>query len=88
MVVDRGYLDYTLYERWTTAGVWFVTRARTNMVYRVGERRAVPPRGPVLADQVIRLTSKHGRERRPSPLRRVVVWDAEHERPLVFLTNV
>lgn len=88
VVVDRGYLDYTLYERWTTGGVWFVTRARTNMVYRVLERLAVPPRGPVLADQVIRLTSEHGRERCPSPLRRVVVWDAEHERPLAFLTNV
>jgi IS4 transposase len=88
VVVDRGYLDYTLYERWTAVGVWFVTRARTNMVYRVLERRAVPPRGPVLADQVIRLTSEYGRERCPSPLRRVVVWDAEHGRPLAFLTNV
>jgi len=88
VVVDRGYLDYTLYERWTAAGVWFVTRARTNMVYRVRDRRAVPTRGPVRADEVIQLTSEHGRERCPSPLRRVVVWDARQERPLVFLTNV
>lgn len=88
VVVDRGYLDYTLYARWTTAGVWFVTRPRTNMIYRVRARRPVPPRGPVLADETIQLTSEHARERCPCPLRRVVVWDAAHERPLVFLTNV
>ena len=84
----RGYLDYALYERWGTAGVYFVTRSRTNMVYEVIEKRAVPTRGPVVSDEKIRLTSEHARERCPGPLRQVVVWDAEHERELVFLTNV
>ena len=32
VAMDRGYLDYALYHRWTTAGVWFVTRPRTNML--------------------------------------------------------
>jgi hypothetical protein len=88
VVVDRGYLDYALYERWTTAGVYFVTRARTNMVYQVLEQREVPTRGPVVGDEKIQLTSEHAQERCPSPLRRVVVWDCKHERELVFLTNV
>lgn len=88
VVIDRGYLDYALYERWTAAGVYFVTRSRTNMVCEVLERRTVPIRGNVTSDETIQLTSKHARERCPSPLRRVVVWDAEHERELVFLTNV
>lgn len=30
VAMDRGYLDYALYHRWTTAGVWFVTRPRTH----------------------------------------------------------
>src|SRR5918999_3826866 len=88
VVVDRGYLDYALYERWTTAGVYFVTRARTNMVYQGLEQREVPTRGPVVGDEKIQLTSEHAQERCPSPLRRVVVWDCKHERELVFLTNV
>ena len=88
VVVDRGYLDYALYERWSTAGVYFVTRSRTNMVYEVIEKRAVPTRGAVVSDEKIQLTSEHARERCPGPLRQVVVWDAEHERELVFLTNV
>jgi len=88
VVVDRGYLDYALYERWTRAGVYFVTRPRTNMLYRVVERRTVPTRGPVKRDETIQLTSEHARERCPSRLRQVVVWDSEHKGELVFLTNI
>jgi hypothetical protein len=63
LVVDRGYLDYARYQRWTATGVWFVTRPRTNMLYEVVERRPVSLRGPGLADEVIRpaLRRQHGR---------------------------
>jgi len=88
VVIDRGYLDYALYERWTKGGVYFVTRSRTNMIYKVLERHTVPTRGNVTKDQTIQLTSQHARERCPSRLRQVVVWDGEHERELVFLTNI
>ncbi len=46
VAIDRGYLDYALYQRWTTTGVWFVTRPRTNMLYEVLDQRPVPTRGP------------------------------------------
>jgi len=88
VVMDRGYLDYALYERWTQAGVYFVTRSRTNMLYKVLQEHAVPRRGNVTKDQTLELTSQHARKRCPSRLRQVVVWDAEHERELVFLTNI
>jgi len=88
VVVDRGYLDYALYRRWTAAGVWFVTRARTNMLYAVQERRPVSGHGGVTRDETIWLTSPHAADRCLVPLRRVVVWDAEQARELVFLTNI
>jgi len=88
VVVDRGYLDYALYSRWTAAGVWFVTRARTNMLYAVQERRPVSGHGGVTRDETIWLTSPHAADRCLVPLRRVVVWDAEQARELVFLTNI
>ena len=88
VVIDRGYLDYALYERWTDCGVYFVTRPRTNMLYKVTERRTVPTRGNVTRDETIKLTSEHARKRCSSLLRQVTVWDAEHERELVFLTNI
>jgi len=88
VVIDRGYLDYALYERWTESGVYFVTRSRTNMLYKVIERRALPTRSNVKRDETIQLTSEHARKRCSSLLRQVTVWDAEHERELVFLTNI
>jgi len=88
VAIDRGYLDYALYHRWTTAGVWFVTRPRTNMLYEVLDRRPVPTRGPVLADEVIRLTGLHAADRCPVPLRQVTIWDETQQRPLTFLTNL
>jgi hypothetical protein len=88
VVIDRGYLDYALYERWTESGVYFVTRSRTNMLYKVIERRTLPTRSNVKRDETIKLTSEHARKRCSSLLRQVTVWDAEHERELVFLTNI
>lgn len=88
VVIDRGYLDYALYERWTKVGVYFVTRSRTNMLYKVLKKHPVSMRGNVTQDQTIKLTSEHARERCTRELRQVVVWDAEHNRELVFLTNI
>src|SRR5688572_9473926 len=58
------------------------------MLYKVTERRTVPTRGHVTRDETIILTSEHARERCTSHLRQVGVWDGEHERELVFLTNI
>lgn len=88
VVIDRGYLDYALYERWSRGGVYFVTRSRTNMLYEIIERRSVGTRGHVKCDETIRLAEGYGRTRCASLLRQVTVWDAEHQRELVFLTNI
>jgi hypothetical protein len=88
VVMDRGYLDYALYQRWSKSGVYFVTRSRTNMLYDVVERHAVGTLGNVKCDETIQLAEGYGRKRCPSLLRQVTVWDAEHQGELVFLTNV
>lgn len=88
VVRDRGYLDYALYHRWTTAGVWFVTRPRTKMRYDVLDRRPVPPRGSGLADEGIRLTGPQAADRCTVPLRQVTIGDETQQRVLTFLTNL
>jgi hypothetical protein len=87
VVIDRGYVDYALFAQWTQAGVWFVTRAKDNMDYRVLQRRPVPERGNVLKDEEIVLTGFYARQKCPHRLRRIVVWDEQNEREIVFLTN-
>lgn len=87
LVLDRGYLDYALYARWTEQQVWFVTRERRNADYRVLERRKVPSRVGVLSDEIVELASRHGRTRCPRQLRRITYQDPHTGKFLVFLTN-
>jgi hypothetical protein len=88
VAIDRGYLDYALYHRWTVTDVGFVTRPRTNMLYEVLDRHPVPTRSAVLADEVIRLTGLHAADRCPVPLRQVTIWDQTQQRAFTFLTNL
>jgi uncharacterized protein DUF4372/DDE family transposase len=85
VVCDRGYIDYGWFQSLTEEGVFFVTRMRRDMVYRVVEERAVPQNRQVLADQVVSLGSHNHRLK--VPLRRLEVWQEEQQERLVFLTN-
>jgi IS4 transposase len=87
VAMDRGYNDYELFGKWTTAGVYFVTRLKEKASIEVVESRAVPPGGEILADETIRLTGAGAPEKCPHVLRRVAVWDAQNEREIVLLTN-
>ncbi len=87
LVIDRGYLDYCLFGRWTDQGVWFVTRMKDRMVYRVVERRRVPRVRGIVSDQIIELTSPEARGRCDHLLRRIGYRDPRTGIRLVFLTN-
>lgn len=88
VVFDRGYLDYALYARWTARGVWFVTRARTNMDYRVVASAEVRENTGVIEDARIELTSNHARRQGCTcVLRRIVYRDDASGEEFVYLTN-
>jgi Domain of unknown function (DUF4372)/Transposase DDE domain len=88
VAMDRGYVDFRLFARWTEAGVFFVTRPLHHMVFEVVESRPVPKNSTIRSDQTIRFTSewaqRHGFK---LPLRRIVVWNEEHRQEIVLLTN-
>jgi len=87
VVMDRAYVDYELFDRWTDNGVWFVTRAKKDMQYRIVKNRPVPDRGNVLVDQEIVFTRDYAWQKCPRRLRRIVVLDTENDREIVLLTN-
>jgi len=87
VVMDRGYVDYELFGRWTKEGVWFVTRLKDNAAYRVIERREVRKEQGVSCDQVIELTGPAALSKCPYRLRRIRYRDAETGQTLVFVTN-
>ncbi|HEY0725719.1 MAG TPA: IS4 family transposase [Pyrinomonadaceae bacterium] len=87
VVVDRGYTDYLMFERWCEEGVFFVTRLKANASFAVVERRSVPVRGPILADELIAFQVLQAGRQVVHTYRRVEVWLPEEKENLVLLTN-
>ena len=87
IVADKAYTDYSLFCEWIEQGVFFVTRMKENAQYEVCETRAVPQNRSILSDETIQLTGSLSQKKCPHPLRRIVYWDEENQRELVFLTN-
>jgi hypothetical protein len=89
VLFDRGYQWFALFWELTQRGVFFVTRARDGLCFKVKKRL---PRGPdprILADELVLATGTWVKGDYPEVLRRVtarVQLDGkDHE--LVFLTN-
>ncbi len=87
VLMDRAYNDYGQFGRWTEAGVFFVTRMKSDAVYEVVETRRVPLHRNIVSDEEVELTGPLARERCPHRLRRVVVWDEKNAREIVVLSN-
>lgn len=87
VVFDLGYTDYLLFAHWCTTKVFFVTRMKSNAKYEVLESFELPKNGNLLKDERIRFSGFNSSKKCPYELRRLEVWDAEHERLIVLLTN-
>lgn len=89
VIFDRAYVDFThLFTLWGR-GVFWVTRAKEGMVYRVVEKRIKKPQGDILADDIIMLKRKEALKNYPVRMRRIeaVVEVDGQRRKMVFLTN-
>lgn len=87
IVMDRAYIDYDLWAKWITQGMFFVTRLRHDLNIELIEERSVPQNRNIRRDQLISLSSIQGQKECPFPLRRIEVWNPEEQETLVLLTN-
>jgi hypothetical protein len=87
IAMDRAYIDYDLWAKWTTQGVFFVTRLRHDLSIETIEKRPVPQNRYILQDDLISLSSVQGQRECPFPLRRIIVWNDDLQEPIVLLTN-
>jgi hypothetical protein len=87
VAVDRAYCDFNLFRKWTSSGVYFVTRLKENTAYEIIEDRSAPETGNVFTDQLIRFTGYLTKAKYPGLLRRLVVWDEENKQETELLTN-
>jgi hypothetical protein len=89
VLFDKAYVDFDHLFDLDQRKVWWVSRAKDNLQYRVVRRREVPEGGKILADEEIELRVEATRKSYPVRLRRVVALvelDGK-EVELVFLTN-
>ena len=86
VAVDRGYIDYEWFNQLNTQSIYFVTRIKSNMKYKVKERRKYNKSKGVTCDQLIELASKKGLVYQ-GKLRRVGYKDPVTGKRYYFLTN-
>ena len=89
VVFDKAYVDFEHLFELTQKGVWWVSRAKDNMQYRVIKRLCTTENRRVLSDQIIELTGLCSQQTYPQRLRRVVaIIDVDgKDTEMVFLTN-
>jgi hypothetical protein len=87
VALDRGYVDYHLFTRWTRQGVFFVTRLKANADIARVESCPVPSRGHVRTDEIVRLQPFVAGRPDLEDLRCVTVWLEDKQEELVLLTN-
>jgi hypothetical protein len=88
-VFDKGYLDLEHMLQLTQRGVFWVTRAKDNIAYKLIEQRACPAGSKILQDQVVELKYHTPKKTYPEKLRVVValVEVDGQEREMIFLSN-
>jgi len=89
VIFDKAYVDFVHLAELMERGVYWVTRAKDNMQYKVIQRLQTTENPRILKDEIIELTVYKSRQAYPCRLRRVVALvevDGKDE-VLVFLTN-
>ena len=89
VLFDKAYVDFVHLHDLNQRGVFWVTRAKDNLQFKVAKRRRHKPEGKILRDDEILLTVPQSRADYPQRLRRVVALVEVDgvEREMVFLTN-
>ena len=87
VVFDKAYLDFAHLFDLLKRGVFWVTRAKDNMVYEV--LHALPVSGRILRDEIIALSNATAQADYPELMRRItaLVEIDGVEQEMVFLTN-
>jgi hypothetical protein len=86
VAMDCGYVDYAFLDSLSERDVFFVTRLKEKAIFTL-EAELSPPKGNILADEMINLPGSGKNAREFRLLRRVVVWDPVGKREIVLLTN-
>lgn len=85
---DKGYVDYGLYEEFTHKSIWYVTRLKSNALYKAKKEYDIPDGADdgVLKDEEITLAYGENKSKEHRA-RRIAYWDSKNGRLFEFITN-
>jgi hypothetical protein len=86
-IMDRASVDFALLHRIHQSLAFFVTRAKSNFVFKRLYSQPVDKSSGVQADQIITISGFYALKDYPEKLCRIRYFDAETKKRLVFLTN-
>lgn len=86
-IMDRAYLDFARLHRIHISQAFFVTRAKSNFVFKRLYSQPVDKSTGVQADQIITTGGFYTLKDYPEKLRRIRYFDTDTKKRLVFLTN-
>jgi len=86
-VMDKGYVDFKSLYSIELAGSIFVTRMKSNGVYRRIKNNPRDKEGPILSDVMIELTGTQTKKSYPKVIRKVKYYDIESKKTYEFITN-
>jgi hypothetical protein len=87
VAIDRGYIDYGMFQRWTDKDVYFVTRLKAKSLIEITKELPVKGSSNVLCDCLVKMTGCRIKKKCRATLRMVVVWDERHNKIVTLLTN-
>jgi hypothetical protein len=85
-LMDRAYLSFNRLYNIKAAGAYFIIKAKSNLQYKVVERKSANEDN-IIADQIIQLKTRKSQKDYPDQLRRIKLYDAEESRYVTILTN-
>jgi hypothetical protein len=86
-IFDRGYVDFARLYRIHQSRAFFLTRAKSNFVFKRLYSQPVDKSTGVRADQIIMVAGFYPLKDYPEKLRRIRYFDKKTKKRLVFLTN-
>ena len=85
---DKGYVDYAKYEQFSTKSIWYVTRLKSNALYKARKEFDIPDdadSGVLKDEEIVLYYGRNNKEEHRS--RRIAYWDSENSRLFEFITN-
>jgi len=85
--MDRGYLDFDRLYKIDSQACYFIIRSKKNLGFKRLYSSPVDRMTGLEYDQIVQFTGYYARDDYPIRLRRVKIYDKDHDKDLVFLTN-